>query len=61
VIEEVEIFVSEGQAEPHYYLRLYILQQELQSLGKSVETYSLPSFSPQWNRDYGNPQTKHID
>jgi hypothetical protein len=52
--------VLEGLAEPHYDLGLYLLQRELQSMGKDLETYSLPSCSHGWNLGDGNPETMHV-
>ncbi len=61
MIEMQEFAVSQGLADPHLKLGLYLLQRELQSLGKSLETYSMPLPSPQWNLGGGHPQTMHIE
>jgi hypothetical protein len=47
IIEVQDLSIPEGLADPHQNLGLDLLQRELQSLGKSLETYSLPLPSPQ--------------
>jgi hypothetical protein len=61
MIEVLELSVPKGLAEPHFDLELYLLQRELQSVGKDLETYSLPSCSHDWNLGGGNPETMHVE
>jgi hypothetical protein len=61
IIEVQELAVPQGLADPHLDLGLYLLQCELESLGKSLETYSMPLPSSQWNLGGGHPQTMHIE
>ncbi len=45
MIEVQKLSVPEGLAKPYYDLGLYFFQRELQSMGKSLETNSVPSCS----------------
>jgi hypothetical protein len=55
------ISVSEGLAELHYNLRLYLLQCELQLLEKFLETYALLGNVTKWNLGGDKPQAMHVE
>ncbi len=61
MIEVQELAVPQGLADPHLDLDLYLLQHELESLGKSLETYSMSLPSPQLNFGSGHSQAMHIE